>query len=67
MYYFTFSWYPYSSFNRSRAASGFKGSLGLGYNKSYGKKIWNTFNKSNIGDQVWLITSRQTEPDLKIK
>ncbi len=46
------------------AASPFKGSVGFGYRKSCGRKTSKMLIISNIGDQVWLITSRQTEPDL---
>lgn len=45
------------------AASPFNGSSGLGYRRSCGRNMSNTFTRSNIGLQVWLITSRHTDPD----
>lgn len=47
------------------AASPFSGSVGFGYRRSCGRKTSNMLIMSNIGDQVWLITSRQTDPDLR--
>lgn len=46
------------------AASPFRGSVGLGYRRSWGRKTSKMLIMSNMGDQVWLITSRQTEPEL---
>lgn len=50
---------------RSAAASPFRGSVGFGYRRSCGKKTSKMLIMSNIGDQVWLMTSRQTDPELK--
>ena len=66
-YYLIFSLYLFSYRSYSWAASGFRGSVGLGYSSSWGKKISKMLIKSYMGDQVWLITSRQTEPDLCIQ
>lgn len=46
------------------AASPFSGSDGFGYIRSCGRNTSNTFFNSYIGDHVWLITSKQTLPDL---
>ena len=46
------------------AASPFRGSVGFGYRRSWGRKTSKILIISNMGDQVWLMTSRHTEPDL---
>lgn len=48
---------------RSAAASPFSGSAAFGYRRSCGRNVSKMLTMSNIGDHVWLITSRQTEPD----
>lgn len=48
-----------------QAASELSGSLGFGYIRSWGRKMLNTLMSSYIGDHVWLMTSRQTVPDLE--
>lgn len=48
----------------SAAASPLSGSEGFGYRKRWGRKASNMLIISYMGDQVWLMTSRQTEPDL---
>jgi hypothetical protein len=51
---------------RRAAASPFKGSVGLGYRSSCGRKTSKILIISNMGDQVWLMTSKQTDPDLEL-
>lgn len=53
------------SLSINEAASGFRGSLGLGYWSNCGMKTSNTFIRSNMGDHAWLMTSRHTEPELE--
>ena len=66
-YSITFSVYAFSSFINNLAASLFKGSFGLGYSNNCGRKMEKMLTRSYMGDQVWLITSRQTLPELKLK
>lgn len=56
--------YPLGSLSINAAASPLRGSEGFGYRRRCGRKASNMFIMSYIGDQVWLITSRQTDPDL---
>lgn len=49
---------------RRAAASPFSGSVGLGYRRSCGRKLSKMLIMSNMGDHVWFITSRQTDPEL---
>ena len=65
-YIFTLELYCSVLFICSWAASAFRGSDGLGYNKSYGRKTSKMLTRSYIGDHAWLITSKHTEPDLKM-
>ena len=60
----TLTSYVFGSRIRSAAASPFRGSVGFGYRRSCGRKTSNILIMSNMGDQVWLITSRQTDPEL---
>lgn len=46
------------------AASPFSGSAGLGYRNNCGRKTSKMLIMSYMGDQVWLMTSRQTDPEL---
>lgn len=46
------------------AASPLRGSDGFGYRRSWGRKTSKMLIISYIGDQVWLMTSRHTDPDL---
>lgn len=46
------------------AASPFNGSDGLGYRSNCGRKTSKMLIISYMGDQVWLMTSRQTDPEL---
>ena len=57
--------YPFGSRIISAAASPFSGSVGLGYRRSCGRKTSKMLIMSYMGDQVWLMTSRQTLPDLE--
>src|SRR3990167_1919785 len=47
------------------AASMLSGSEGFGYVRSCGRKLSKMFTSSYIGDQVWLMTSKQMDPDLR--
>jgi len=49
---------------RSAAASPLRGSVGFGYRSSCGMKTSKMLIMSYMGDHVWLMTSRQTEPEL---
>src|SRR5690606_68968 len=49
----------------SAAASPFSGSVGFGYRSSCGRQTSKMLIMSNIGDHVWFMTSRQTDPDLE--
>lgn len=64
-YCFILSLYFCSYLIWSWAASGFSGSDGFGYSKSYGRKTSKMLMRSYIGDHVWLMTSRHTDPELE--
>lgn len=55
--------YVFWSRIESEAASPLSGSVGFGYLSNCGRNTSKMFIKSNIGDHVWLMTSRQTLPD----
>lgn len=61
---FTFASYPFGSLSISAAASPFSGSEGLGYRRRWGRKASKMLIMLYMGDQVWLMTSRHTEPEL---
>ncbi len=60
----TFSLYASIFFIYKAAACWLSGSDAFGYKRSWGKKTLNTFTNSYIGLHFWLITSKQTLPDL---
>lgn len=59
----TLASYALGSLSNNAAASPFKGSAAFGYRSNCGRNVSKMLTMSNMGDHVWLITSRQTEPD----
>jgi hypothetical protein len=55
--------YAFASLINNAAASPFNGSAAFGYLNNCGRKTSKILSMSNMGLHVWLITSKQTDPD----